>query len=131
MEIKCPHCDKDLIVEDSEINEITQCPSCQKAFTIDIEKPPVMETEASSPEHFKGKYKYKSEPFIGLNKNQLNPHEMAMQLESVINEQSSNGWEFVQHADVQVMVQPGCFGGFLGGKASVHHVNQLIFRKEI
>ena len=132
MEIKCPKCDKDLLIEDSELNEKIEYPSCLQHFTIELERPPVIEDKtAFKRENFKGRYVYKAVPFIGVNKSRLNPNEMAIQLESEINNQASEGWEFFQHADVQVMLEPGCLGTFLGRSASVHHINQLIFRKEI
>ena len=132
MTINCPKCDKDLEIEDSELNEKVQCPLCLQHFQIELERPPVIEEESAfNRENFKGKYVYKAVPFIGVNKSRLNPNEMAIQLESEINNQASEGWEFFQHADVQVMLEPGCLGTFLGRSASVHHINQLIFRKEI
>lgn len=132
MTINCPKCDKDLEIEDSELNEKVQCPLCLQHFQIELERPPVIEEKSAfNRENFKGKYVYKAVPFIGVNKGRLSSTEMAIQLESEINNHASNGWEFFQHADVQVMLEPGCLGAFLGRSSSVHHINQLIFRKEI
>ena len=131
MEIKCPNCNEDILIVDDELKDKQECPFCLQAFTIELEPPPVIEEPPivhKSPTS-KAIYVYKAVPFIGLNKDQLNTNEMAAQLESQINNQARDGWEFVQHADVQVMVQPGCLGTFLLQKPTVHHVNQLIFRK--
>lgn len=133
MELKCPNCSEDILIADEELKEKQECPFCSQAFAIELEPPPVIESPQAVHESVtsKGTYEYKAVPFIGLNKDQLNTHEMALQLESQINNQARDGWEFVQHADVQVMVQPGCLGTFLLQKPTVHHVNQLIFRRSL
>jgi hypothetical protein len=133
MELKCPNCSEDILIADEELKEKQECPFCLQAFAIELEPPPVIESPQAVHESVtsKGTCEYKAVPFIGLNKDQLNTHEMALQLESQINNQARDGWEFVQHADVQVMVQPGCLGTFLLQKPTVHHVNQLIFRRSL
>jgi hypothetical protein len=56
-------------------------------------------------------YEYKSVPFIGLNQKELDVTQVAGQLTIKINEQVNDGWEFVQHCDVKILIKPGCISG--------------------
>ncbi len=75
------------------------------------------------------RYEYKVVPFIGRNKGDIAAVDVARQLQHVIGEHATGGWEFHQMRDVNVEVQPGCLAGLFGG--SVHYVrfDQLIFRR--
>jgi hypothetical protein len=75
------------------------------------------------------KYQYKIVPFIGKIKSGQGAEIAAQQLESVISQYVTAGWEFVQLGDVNIEVQPGCLGGLLGQKAAYITFDQIIFRK--
>jgi hypothetical protein len=74
-------------------------------------------------------YQYKVVPFIGKLKSGESAEIAAQQLQSVISQNTSNGWEFVQLGDVNIEVQPGCLAGLLGQKAAYVTFDQVIFRK--
>ena len=73
-------------------------------------------------------YEYKVIPFIGQSRGGLSAVEVARQLEAVINEHASRGWEFHQMSDVNIEVQPGCIGGLFGAKVQYVRFDQLIFK---
>ena len=129
MEIQCPSCKEEILIADEDLKEQLECPFCQQVFTIELEKPPIVEKNKSINKTISANpiYEYKAVPFLAMNENHLNTQDMAMQLTSQINNQAADGWEFVQHADVQVQVNPGCLN-FLS-KPTIHHINQLIFRR--
>lgn len=75
-------------------------------------------------------HNYKVVPFIGRSRGSLSASDVSQQLEAAINQHASGGWEFVQLADVNIEVQPGCLGGLLGAKVEYVRFDQLIFRSE-
>lgn len=74
-------------------------------------------------------YQFKVVPFIGQIKGNQSSADVAKQLEAVISQHSTQGWEFYQLSDVNIEVQPGCLAGLLGAKVSYVRFDQLIFRK--
>jgi len=75
-------------------------------------------------------FRYKVVPFIGQSRGSLSASDVAEQLEITISQQAADGWEFVQLADVNIEVQPGCLGGLLGAKVEYARLDHLIFRSE-
>jgi hypothetical protein len=73
-------------------------------------------------------YRYKVVPFIGQSKGRLSAGDVAQQLEAVIREHASQGWEFFQLSDVNIEVQPGCIAGLFGATVQYMRFDQLIFR---
>jgi hypothetical protein len=86
-------------------------------------------SDHSEPSENGRSYEYKVIPFIGQSKKSLSASQVAQQLESVIAQQSSAGWEFCQLSDVNIEVQPGCIGGLFGASVQYVRFDQLIFRK--
>lgn len=72
-------------------------------------------------------------PFIGQIKRGLfsneGPHTASQQLEDVIHQHTSQGWEFVEVSHINILTQPGCVAGLLGAKATLITYDQVIFRR--
>lgn len=75
-------------------------------------------------------YKYKVVPFIGKVKGRQVAEDVSKNLETVINEQASQGWEFYQLNDVNIEIQPGCLASLLGAKTSYVLYDQIIFCRQ-
>lgn len=76
------------------------------------------------------RYQYHVVPFIGRIKSNQSANDVSAQLEDLINQYASKGWEFYQLNDVNIEVQPGCLGRLFGAKASYIQFDQVIFRSE-
>ena len=74
-------------------------------------------------------YQYKVVPFKGSIEQGASVENIASQLEQVINQYASQGWEFCQVGDVDIEVRPGCIAGLLGAKVGYVRHDQVIFRK--
>jgi hypothetical protein len=74
-------------------------------------------------------YQYRVVPFIGRISSGQTADLVAQQLEAVIQQQASEGWEFHSVTDVTIEVKPGCLAGLLGGEVSYQTYNQVIFRR--
>ena len=74
-------------------------------------------------------YQYRVVPFIGQIKSKQSATDVAAQLESVIGQYASQGWEFYELSDVNIEVRPGCLAALLGSKVSYVRFDQIIFRK--
>ena len=74
-------------------------------------------------------YEYRVVPFIGRIKGKQAAAEVSRQLQSVIEENTGQGWEFCQIADVNIEIAPGCLGSLFGGKESYARFDQVIFRR--
>ena len=74
-------------------------------------------------------YQYQVLPFVGKLKGNQSASEVSKQLQDLINQQASAGWEFCQVNDVNIEVQPGCLGGLLGAKTAYVQFDQVIFRR--
>jgi hypothetical protein len=72
---------------------------------------------------------YRVSPFIGKIKGNQNATEVSSQLESAINQNAANGWEFVESTNVNIEVQPGCLAGLFGAKADYMRFDMLVFRQ--
>ena len=72
-------------------------------------------------------------PFVGRINTGLfsteNAQTVSMQLQSLINRHSQQGWEFQSIAKVGVEVAPGCLAGLFGATASYITFDQVIFRR--
>ncbi|MHB8521891.1 MAG: DUF4177 domain-containing protein [Limisphaerales bacterium] len=82
------------------------------------------------------KYEYKVIPFIGKLKSGRfgsleDAGEVSKQLEAVISQQASQGWEFVTLNDVNIEIKPGCLAGLFGSKTAYMPFDQVIFRRAI
>ena len=75
------------------------------------------------------KYSYKVVPFIGKIKGKQNANTVAEQLQAVITDQASDGWEFYQLGEVNIEVSPGCLPALFGAKESYVKFDQLVFRR--
>jgi hypothetical protein len=74
-------------------------------------------------------YRYKTLPFIGENKNSLDPNLIADQLNKAINLNSIDGWEFYTINNVNIYVEAGCFSAMFGAKSYEKRFDMLVFRK--
>lgn len=74
-------------------------------------------------------YQYKVVPFIGKIKSSQSASEVSSQLQSLINENASQGWELDQIQAVNIEVKPGCLAGLFGAKEVYVKFDQVIFRK--
>jgi hypothetical protein len=82
------------------------------------------------------KYEYKVVPFIGKLKSGLfgsveDAGGVSTQLETVINQHTSQEWEFVTLNDVNIEIKPGCLAGLFGSKTAYMPFDQVIFRRAI
>ncbi|HEY2093902.1 MAG TPA: hypothetical protein VGJ81_18670 [Thermoanaerobaculia bacterium] len=67
-------------------------------------------------------------PFIGQSRGTLSSSEVTNQLQTAINQQAAEGWEFCQLSDVNIEVQPGCIAGLFGATVQYQRFDQLIFK---
>jgi hypothetical protein len=74
-------------------------------------------------------YRYFVAPFVGKLQFGRKVEEVSKQLEGVINHYAEHGWEFVEVAQVDMIVAPGCLAALLGAKESTVSYNQVIFRQ--
>lgn len=51
------------------------------------------------------------------------------QIEGVIRQYASEGWEFVTYQTAHAQVKPGCLGGLFGAKEQTVFLDILIFSK--
>lgn len=74
------------------------------------------------------------QPFIGRIRRGIfsseNAKDVSNQLQAVINQQASHGWQFHSLQKVDIEVSPGCIGSLLGAKSSVITFDQLVFRRK-
>ncbi len=76
-------------------------------------------------------YEYKVVPFIGKIKSSGSAAEVATQLQSVIQSEATDYWEFYQLSDVNIEVAPGCLAGLFGQQTSYIRFDQVIFRRYV
>jgi hypothetical protein len=74
-------------------------------------------------------YQYKTVPFIGRGKDELNAKIIAQQLTDLINVNSQDGWVFDQINNVNIDVQAGCLASLFGQRSFEKRFDMLIFRK--
>ncbi len=71
---------------------------------------------------------YKVVPFMGKVKGSTG--DVSAQLENIINQYESDGWEFVQLSQVTIEVKPGCIAGLIGRRGIEYTTyDQIIFKK--
>lgn len=70
-------------------------------------------------------------PTIVVPAKELRGQEAAYYLQSIANEQASQGWEFYRVDTVGVVVQPGCLAMLLGAKQSVVEYFVATFRRVV
>ena len=51
------------------------------------------------------------------------------QVQDIINQQASSGWEFVSFQTAHVAVSPGCLAALMGRKEEIMHYDIMIFSK--
>lgn len=74
-------------------------------------------------------YQYKVVPFLGQMRAGGDVGQVSAQLEGLINQHATSGWEFVNLDNVDIEVKPGCIAMLLGSKSSYMTFNQVIFRR--
>ena len=72
---------------------------------------------------------YKVVPFRGKLKNGQDASDVSLQLQELINQNASQGWELEQVQGIDIQVAPGCLAAFLGAKDVYARYDQVIFRK--
>jgi hypothetical protein len=77
------------------------------------------------------KYRYSVVPFIGRIKGSQSASEVGKQLQSLIDQHASQGWELHEVTNVNIEVRPGCLASLFGGQVSYMRFDQVIFRQEI
>ncbi|MDT4966579.1 MAG: hypothetical protein QOJ64_1316 [Acidobacteriota bacterium] len=77
-------------------------------------------------------YEYKMiqiPPTITVKAKEYRGNEAAFYLESITNEQASQGWEFYRVDTVGVLTEPGCLGALFGGKQAAIEYYVVTFRR--
>ena len=74
-------------------------------------------------------YTYRVVPFIGSVKKGGTAEEVAKQLQTVIDQHASDGWELHTFNDVNIEVRPGCVAGLFGAGSDYVRFDQLRFRR--
>jgi len=81
------------------------------------------------------KYEYKVVPFVGTLKKGLFSTEgveaVSKQMQTILNNETIQGWEFYAMNDVDVAVEPGCLPGLFGAKKKFFPMDQLVFRRPV
>ena len=77
------------------------------------------------------KYKYSVVPFIGRIKDSQSAGEVSKQLQALIDQYASQGWELHEVSNVNIEVKPGCLAMLLGAKSSYIRFDQVIFKYQI
>jgi hypothetical protein len=79
-------------------------------------------------------YQYKMiqvPPNIEVLAKQHRGNEAAAYLESIVNANARDGWEFYRVDEIGVSVRPGCLAGLLGQKEAFSNYYVVSFRKPI
>ena len=74
-------------------------------------------------------YEYMVVPFMGKLKSRQTASDVSVQLQSLINQNASQGWELDQIQAVNIEVKPGCLAGVFGAKDVYIKIDQVVFRK--
>ena len=74
-------------------------------------------------------FEYRVVPFVGQIRSGDDVAQVSSQLEALINQHASQGWEFQTLNDVNIKVQPGCLAGLLGAKTAYVSYDQIVFRR--
>lgn len=77
-------------------------------------------------------YEYKMiqvPPTIVVRAKEQRGNEAAYYLQSLVNEQAAEGWEFYRVDTVGVVTRPGCLGSLLGAKQTLIEYYVVTFRR--
>lgn len=74
-------------------------------------------------------YEYRVVSFIGSTKSRDSASAVSGQLETLINREAADGWEFVTLGNVNIEVSPGCLAGLFGASTTYVRYDQVIFRR--
>ncbi len=78
-------------------------------------------------------YEYRVVPFVGMLKSGVfsveNANAVTAQLQEVINQNTTQGWEFYSMNKVDVQINPGCLAALLGSKVTFVTFDQIVFRR--
>ena len=74
-------------------------------------------------------FEYRVMPFIGTIKGKQSASQVSDQLESMINEGSSQGWEFDHLGSVNIEVSPGCIASLFGARVSYTRYDMAVFKR--
>jgi len=66
---------------------------------------------------------------MGKLKSRQTASDVSVQLQSLINQNASQGWELDQIQAVNIEVKPGCLAGVFGAKDVYIKIDQVVFRK--
>lgn len=75
--------------------------------------------------------KFFIQPFVAQQVDEINPAAVAGQLQTMIDQFGSQGWEFYRIDSVDVWVNPGCFSWLFGGRSNSTQLNLIVFRREM
>jgi hypothetical protein len=78
-------------------------------------------------------YRYHVVPFLAQvnSRDSRSADRIAAQLQSVIDTNVTEGWEFYRIDQVQVSVKRGCLGALLGQKETLMALDHVILRREL
>jgi hypothetical protein len=78
-------------------------------------------------------YQYLAVPFLGNVQRGFfgiqGPDVVSQQLQDMINQYASQGWEYYHIATVYVSISTGCLASLLGIKSGSAEINQVVFRR--
>ena len=58
-------------------------------------------------------------------------NEAAIYLQSIVNENAAQGWEFIRVDTIGINVPPGCLTALLGGQSTTQHYYVVTFRRNV
>ncbi len=103
------------------------CKNCRQVLIASSNTEAIIKASTSIAE-----FKYLIIPFIGKLKRGVFDMESASnvstQLQELIDQYSSQGWDFYRIDKVNILVQPGCLASLFGVKAEFLTFDQVIFR---
>lgn len=70
-------------------------------------------------------------PTISVDARKEMGNEAAIYLESIVNEQAKQGWEFYRVDTIGVVTKPGCLGSLFGAKETAIEYYVATFRKPV
>jgi len=78
-------------------------------------------------------YEYRVVPFVGHLKqgmfNVENAQQVSEQLQAVINQYTTEDWEFYRVDKIDVQITPGCLASLFGARVSFITFDQVVFRR--
>jgi hypothetical protein len=77
------------------------------------------------------RYEYQVVPFQGQIKSGGSAQEVSVQLQNLVNQYATQGWELFIIQDVKIQVTPGCLASLFGAGASYISYDQIIFRRPV